>query len=110
MKPAESSTLQSMENSERPTTRMNRVAPAALAIAALVFSACGGSRSTDAAPDSTAPPGSTAAPASTVPPGSKEAPASKDAPDFTVETFEGEAFSLAEHRGTPVVLNFWESW
>ena len=32
------------------------------------------------------------------------------APDFTVETFEGESFSLAEQKGTPVVLNFWESW
>jgi cytochrome oxidase Cu insertion factor (SCO1/SenC/PrrC family) len=32
------------------------------------------------------------------------------APAFTFETFEGETFSLAEQRGTPVVLNFWESW
>lgn len=30
------------------------------------------------------------------------------APDFTVETFEGS--TLREQRGTPVVLNFWESW
>jgi len=33
-----------------------------------------------------------------------------EAPDFSFETFEGETFSLAEQRGTPVVLNFWESW
>ena len=32
------------------------------------------------------------------------------APDFTVETFAGSTFSLREQRGTPVVLNFWESW
>ena len=32
------------------------------------------------------------------------------APDFSFETFEGEGFRLAEQRGTPVVLNFWESW
>ena len=32
------------------------------------------------------------------------------APDFTVETFTGEDFHLAEHKGTPVVPNFWESW
>jgi AhpC/TSA family len=32
------------------------------------------------------------------------------AADFSFETFEGETFSLAEQRGTPVVLNFWESW
>ena len=35
---------------------------------------------------------------------------SESAPAFTVETFTGVAFSLAEQRGTPVVLNFWESW
>jgi hypothetical protein len=32
------------------------------------------------------------------------------APDFTVTTFEGDRFRLGEHKGTPVVLNFWESW
>ena len=32
------------------------------------------------------------------------------APNFTVETFEGDTFRLSEHRGVPVVLNFWESW
>ena len=30
--------------------------------------------------------------------------------DFSVTTFDGETFTLSEHRGTPVVLNFWESW
>jgi hypothetical protein len=32
------------------------------------------------------------------------------APDFSFETFGGKTFSLAAARGTPVVLNFWESW
>ena len=32
------------------------------------------------------------------------------APDFEVQTFDGETFALGEQRGTPVVLNFWESW
>jgi cytochrome c biogenesis protein CcmG/thiol:disulfide interchange protein DsbE len=32
------------------------------------------------------------------------------APAFTVTTFAGERFSLEEMKGTPVVLNFWESW
>ena len=36
--------------------------------------------------------------------------AADEAPDFSFETFEGETFTLAEQRGTPVVLNFWESW
>jgi cytochrome oxidase Cu insertion factor (SCO1/SenC/PrrC family) len=35
---------------------------------------------------------------------------SEQASDFTVETFEGHSFTLSEQRGTPVVLNFWESW
>jgi cytochrome oxidase Cu insertion factor (SCO1/SenC/PrrC family) len=42
---------------------------------------------------------------------SRDTEASADrAPDFTVATFAGGTFSLAEQRGTPVVLNFWESW
>ncbi len=40
---------------------------------------------------------------------SSEAPEDA-APQFIVETFDGDSFSLAEQRGTPVVLNFWESW
>jgi len=32
------------------------------------------------------------------------------APGFSVTTFTGDRFSLGEQRGTPVVLNFWESW
>ena len=39
-----------------------------------------------------------------------EGRSSEPAPDFTVETFDGHSFTLAEQRGTPVVLNFWESW
>jgi cytochrome oxidase Cu insertion factor (SCO1/SenC/PrrC family) len=42
--------------------------------------------------------------------GTDGTPASQRAPDFTVETFDGTTFSLGEHSGTPVVLNFWESW
>lgn len=30
--------------------------------------------------------------------------------DFTVQTFDGKTFTMSEHRGSPVVLNFWESW
>jgi hypothetical protein len=39
-------------------------------------------------------------------PGSRAAPA----PDFSIETFDGDRFRLSEQRGTPVVINFWESW
>jgi cytochrome oxidase Cu insertion factor (SCO1/SenC/PrrC family) len=37
--------------------------------------------------------------------------AGRDEPtNFSFTTFEGNEFSAAERRGTPVVLNFWESW
>jgi hypothetical protein len=42
--------------------------------------------------------------------GGREESSSEPAPDFTVETFDGHSFTLSEQRGTPVVLNFWESW
>ena len=32
------------------------------------------------------------------------------AADFSFTTFEDDEFAAAEQRGTPVVLNFWESW
>lgn len=34
----------------------------------------------------------------------------KVAPDFTVEVIDGGEFTLSEHRGQSVVLNFWASW
>lgn len=35
---------------------------------------------------------------------------SGDAPNFTVTTFDGQSFSLADLKGKPVVVNFWASW
>lgn len=32
------------------------------------------------------------------------------APNFALETLDGEALTLSDYRGTPVVLNFWASW
>ncbi|MCL2249829.1 MAG: TlpA family protein disulfide reductase [Oscillospiraceae bacterium] len=32
------------------------------------------------------------------------------APDFTVPLMTGETFTLSEHRGTVVVLEFWATW
>ncbi len=34
----------------------------------------------------------------------------KDAPDFTLETMEGDPYTLSDHRGKVVVLNFWATW
>lgn len=33
-----------------------------------------------------------------------------DAPDFTLETMEGEPFTLSSHEGKVVVLNIWATW
>lgn len=32
------------------------------------------------------------------------------APDFELETVDGETTSLEDHRGTPVIVNFWATW
>lgn len=32
------------------------------------------------------------------------------APDFTLPMLNGDAFTLSEQRGTPVVINFWATW
>lgn len=37
-------------------------------------------------------------------------PGSGPAPDFTVELYNGETFTLSEHRGEFIVINFWGSW
>ena len=78
---------------------------------AFIASACGGGRP-EAGGDRSNPPDSgepSADPGGGGKNGDGDEP--KDlAPDFSVETFDGDTFKLSEHRGTPVVLNFWESW
>ena len=32
------------------------------------------------------------------------------APDFELQNLEGETVSLSDHRGSPVMVNFWASW
>lgn len=32
------------------------------------------------------------------------------APDFSLTTFDGDAFTLSEYQGEIVVINFWASW
>jgi cytochrome oxidase Cu insertion factor (SCO1/SenC/PrrC family) len=84
-------------------TRSSRTLLGAAFVLLLATAACGEDTATDA------PTQNARAPAS-----ADESPADESsadaAPDFSFETFEGDDFSLAEQRGTPVVLNFWESW
>ncbi len=42
--------------------------------------------------------------------GSKVYIGDRMAPDFTLETFDGEAVSLEDLEGKSVVINFWSSW
>lgn len=37
-------------------------------------------------------------------------PVGEAAPDFTVPTMSGDDFTLSEHRGQVIVLDFWASW
>jgi cytochrome c biogenesis protein CcmG/thiol:disulfide interchange protein DsbE len=34
----------------------------------------------------------------------------RNAPDFTLDLFDGDTFTLSENRGQPVVMNIWASW
>ena len=44
------------------------------------------------------------------PPEEPEEPEPVQAPDFTVSDAEGNAVSLSDYFGKPIVLNFWASW
>jgi len=83
---------------------MKWLATASAVAVILALSACAGEVSSDS-PDR----GTDSTPAEGAGDGTGDRSAS-EAPDFSFETFEGQTFSLAEQRGTPVVLNFWESW
>lgn len=34
----------------------------------------------------------------------------KPAPDFSLKTMEGNTFTLSDHKGQVIVLNFWATW
>ena len=77
-------------------------------VAAVLLAACEGT--------STPPPSSDRAATPQTPPATSPGEASGTdraadaAPDVTVTTFQGDRFSLADHRGMPVVINFFDSW
>ena len=70
----------------------------AAALAACTLAACGGSSDEAAAPE-TAP--------------KAQAPASAErerAPAIDGQSLEGDAISLGDFRGRPVLVNVWSSW
>ncbi|CAN5657049.1 hypothetical protein BH24ACT26_BH24ACT26_22950 [soil metagenome] len=74
----------------------------------LLLGACGGaSVSEDSTPGPSSKSGDRSSRSEN---GDRDRAQSDAAPDFAVRTFTGETFRLAEQRGAPVVLNFWESW
>jgi len=82
-------------------------------LAAVLLAGCGGSPAPSSAPAAretpvTSPP---ATPEDEAASGTtQDEPAPDAAPDIMVTTFEGERFALADHRGMPVVINFFDSW
>ena len=90
-----------------------RVAATCLAVAWLTAVACGPSAPTSSGPTPDRPQDGRSKPsdgAGVQTPRRDAGCGDRCAPDFTVETFDGDTFALAEQRGTPVVINFWESW
>ncbi len=88
--------------------------PVAAAVAVLVLTgACASPEPVEPRSVASEEPGSSEG-SVTPPDGGKKTPrarcSSNCAPDFSVTTFTGERFALAQHRGKVVVLNFWESW
>jgi hypothetical protein len=77
-------------------------------VAVVLLSGCGAGTRVPPASDRASNP-------QTPPPGSQDEPSAIDpdadaAPDITVTTFDGDRFSLTDHRGMPVVINFFDSW
>ena len=89
---------------------LRRLAPFALACAALIAAACGnGGTESSASATATA----TATPARAVTIGLlDDLPLEVDqpAPDFFLRTLNGRSVRLSDYRGKTVVLNFWASW
>jgi thiol-disulfide isomerase/thioredoxin len=99
------------------TLRPFRPAPIALLLAAgLLLGACtrpaappagaeaGAAADAGASAATAAPPATATVPASTVP------VPKPDHPTLSVRTFDDRAWTLAEHRGRWVVVNFWATW
>jgi len=74
--------------------RRGRPGPGRLAVAAAAILALGACAETEDAADGAG----------------AGAPAAEKAPDFTLERLEGDAVTLSELRGQPVIIDFWATW
>jgi thiol-disulfide isomerase/thioredoxin len=83
---------------------LNRLAP----LAALLLAACHPSAPPVAAPAAPATPATVAVVTSA--PAAQSPDKVKESPTLEVETFAGARWSLAQHRGKWVVVNFWATW
>ena len=93
------------------SARLRRLAPLALACAALVAGACGDG-GTEPAATETATATATAASTAVTIGLLDDQPLEVDqpAPDFFLRTLNGRSVRLSDYRGKTVVLNFWASW
>ena len=89
---------------------------AKIALATVVFALGAGACSSagmDGGQDRAIPDPASSKATATTTPGQRadsSGPAYDDTYNFTATTFDGDRFELAAHKGTPVVINFWESW
>jgi thiol-disulfide isomerase/thioredoxin len=70
---------------------------------------CGAACETSSSAENAAKPSAPAS-ASPTPAADKPTDSAKPAPDFSLAKFGGGKFSLQEHRGKVVVVNFWATW
>ena len=90
---------------------LRRLAPLALACAALIAAACGDGGSEPPAPATSTATATAASTAVTI--GLlDDLPLEVDqqAPDFFLRTLNGRSVRLSDYRGKTVVLNFWATW
>lgn len=88
-----------------------RFARATAAVGVLIILVACGASTDRSATDVREPRVTAAAQAKTTKADAPPALSAKPAPDFSLRTFDGDTFTLSEHRGElPVVLNFWAPW
>jgi cytochrome oxidase Cu insertion factor (SCO1/SenC/PrrC family) len=103
----------------RVSTLLALLVPLALAVGACAADPAGDQGAAPAPTATTAPEPTTAPPSTAAPKTTRQRPAPRGvaapadrrpAPDLRVTAFDGRTVTLGAFRGTPVVVNFFESW